>query len=108
MSAMTTIESRPTSVRWFPILGLVFVATLINYLDRAVFSIARPLFTKELGIAPIVAGTLGSAFSWSYALAQIPGGAVLDRFGTRVVYFISLITWSLVTMFQGLVNGVGA
>ena len=46
----------PTRVRWFPILGLVFIATLINYLDRAVFSIARPLFTKDLGIEPIQRG----------------------------------------------------
>jgi ACS family D-galactonate transporter-like MFS transporter len=107
MPAKTT-GGRPTAVRWFPILALVFIATLINYLDRAVFSIARPLFTKELGISPLVAGTMGSAFSWSYALAQIPGGAVLDRFGTRLVYFISLITWSAVTMLQGMVNTVSA
>ena len=105
---MTATPLRPTRVRWFPILALVFIATLINYLDRAVFSIARPLFTKDLGIAPIVAGTIGSAFSWSYALAQVPGGAVLDRFGTRLVYFVSLVGWSLVTMFQGLVSTVGA
>ena len=68
---MTNTPS-PSRARWFPILALVFVATLINYLDRAVFSIARPLFTKELGISAILAGTMGSAFSWSYALAQIP------------------------------------
>jgi ACS family D-galactonate transporter-like MFS transporter len=105
-----TVETsvRSTRVRWFPILALVFIATLINYLDRAVFSIARPLFTKELGISAIVAGTMGSAFSWSYALAQIPGGAVLDRFGTRMVYFVSLVCWSLVTMVQGLVSTVSA
>src|SRR4051812_15387190 len=108
MPASTTKALRPTHVRWFPILALVFVATLINYLDRAVFSIARPLFTKDLGIAPIVAGTIGSAFSWSYALAQVPGGALLDRYGTRIIYFISLVGWSLMTMFQGLVNSVGA
>ena len=95
-------------MRWFPILALVFVATLINYLDRAVFSIARPLFTKELGISAFVAGMMGSAFSWSYALAQIPGGAVLDRFGTRMVYGVSLVSWSLVTMVQGMVSTVGA
>jgi ACS family D-galactonate transporter-like MFS transporter len=100
--------SRPTRARWFPILALVFIATLINYLDRAVFSIARPLFVKDLGISPIVVGTIGSAFSWSYALTQVPGGALLDRFGTRLVYFVSLVSWSLVTMFQGLVNSVGA
>jgi len=101
-------SARPTHVRWFPILGLVFVATLINYLDRAVFSIARPLFTRDLAVTPIVAGLMGSAFNWSYALGQIPGGAVLDRFGTRIVYFISLVSWSLVTMFQGLIGTVGA
>ncbi|HXT68634.1 MAG TPA: MFS transporter [Vicinamibacterales bacterium] len=103
-----TTGVRPTRARWFPILGLVFVATLINYLDRAVFSIARPLFTKELDISPLVAGTMGSAFSWSYALAQIPGGAVLDRYGTRMVYGVSLITWSVMTMLQGMVSTVGA
>jgi ACS family D-galactonate transporter-like MFS transporter len=108
MAPTATASVRPTGVRWFPILALVFIATLINYLDRAVFSIARPLFTKDLGIAPIVAGTMGSAFSWSYALAQVPGGAVLDRFGTRLVYFVSLVSWSFVTMFQGLINGVSA
>ena len=105
--AQTIVTARATRVRWFPILALVFVATLINYLDRAVFSIARPLFTKELGIEPIVAGTLGSAFNWTYALAQVPGGAILDRYGTRLVYFLSLVAWSLATMFQGLVGSVG-
>jgi MFS transporter, ACS family, D-galactonate transporter len=108
MNSTTTAAARQTRVRWFPILALVFIATLINYLDRAVFSIARPLFTKELGISAIVAGTMGSAFSWSYALAQIPGGAVLDRFGTRMVYFVSLVSWSVVTMLQGLVSTVSA
>src|SRR6476620_7791246 len=108
MTPKREASAPPTRVRWFPILALVFIATLINYLDRAVFSIARPLFTKELGISAIVAGTMGSAFSWSYALAQIPGGAVLDRFGTRMVYFVSLVSWSLVTMLQGLVSTVSA
>jgi MFS transporter, ACS family, D-galactonate transporter len=108
MSSHDTTPARPTRVRWFPILALVFVATLINYLDRAVFSIARPLFTKDLGISPIVAGTIASAFNWSYAFAQIPGGIALDRYGTRIVYLLSLLGWSLFTMFQGLVSSVGA
>ncbi len=105
---MSAPDRRRTHVRWFPVLALVFIATLINYLDRAVFSIARPLFVKDLDISPIVAGTIGSAFSWSYALAQVPGGAVLDRFGTRLVYFVSLIAWSVTTVFQGLISSVSA
>ena len=48
---------RRTAARWFPILALVFCATLINYLDRTVFNIARPLFVKDLGMSAIVAGT---------------------------------------------------
>ena len=98
---------RRTSARWVPILALVFCATLINYLDRTVFNIARPLFVHDLGMSAIVAGTLGSAFGWCYALIQIPSGALLDRFGTRLTYFVSLVSWSLVTMCQGLVSGVG-
>ena len=105
---MSAPERRRTHVRWFPVLALVFIATLINYLDRAVFSIARPLFVKDLDISPIVAGTIGSAFSWSYALAQVPGGAVLDRFGTRLVYCVSVIAWSVATVFQGLISSVSA
>ncbi len=108
MPTPVTTSVRRTHARWFPILGLVFMATLINYLDRAVFSIARPLFSADLGIAPIVAGTIGSAFNWSYALAQLPGGAVLDRFGTRLVYFVALATWSVFTLLQGTVSSVGA
>ena len=106
--SQTGPPQRATHVRWFPILGLVFIATLINYLDRAVFSIARPKFTVDLGMTNTVAGLLGSAFSWSYAFAQIPGGALLDRFGTRLVYFLSLIGWSVMTMLQGTINGVSA
>jgi ACS family D-galactonate transporter-like MFS transporter len=103
---MQTPANNRTSIRWFPILGLVFAATLINYLDRAVFNVARPLFVEDLGVSAIMAGTLGSAFGWSYALIQMPSGAILDRFGTRLTYFVSLISWSLVTAFQGLVSGV--
>ena len=106
MAVETHAAARRSNARWFPILALVFCATLINYLDRTVFNIARPLFVKDLGMSAIIAGTLGSAFGWSYALIQIPSGALLDRFGTRLTYFVSLVSWSLVTMFQGLVSAV--
>jgi MFS transporter, ACS family, D-galactonate transporter len=81
-----------SSVRLFPILGLVLFATLINYLDRSVFGIAQPLLAKELDIGPVELGWILSAFGWSYAAAQIPGGIFLDRFGTRITYALSLIT----------------
>src|SRR5256885_2362771 len=95
----------PTHVRWFLILPLVFVATLINYLNRTVFGIARPYFDQDLHIDPVWVGFLGSAFSVAYVIAQLPGGAALDRFGTRLTYGFSLVTWSAFTVIQGFVSG---
>ncbi|HET7216800.1 MAG TPA: MFS transporter [Vicinamibacterales bacterium] len=89
-----------------PILALVAVGTMINYLDRTVLGIAAPFLTKDLGLT---AGTLGlvfSAFSWSYALLQIPGGIFLDRFGTRVTYFIAVVFWSVCTALMGVVHSL--
>ena len=77
---------RRTTRRWFPVLALVAVATMVNYLDRTVLGIAAPYLTKELGLTAASMGIVFSAFSWSYALLQIPGGIFLDRFGTRITY----------------------
>ena len=58
---------------------MLTVGTLINYLDRTVISVAAPLMTKELGLSAVAMGVVFSAFSWTYAAAQIPGGILLDR-----------------------------
>jgi MFS transporter, ACS family, D-galactonate transporter len=80
-----------------PILALIAVGTMINYLDRTVLGIAAPFLTKDLALTPSQMGLVFSAFSWSYALLQIPGGIFLDRFGTRVTYLIAVVFWSLFT-----------
>ena len=90
-----------THARWFPILALVFVATLINYLSRAVFGLAKPMFLSELHIDQAMGGLIAAGFGITYALVQIPVGALLDRFGTRLTYFVSLVTWSCFTLAQG-------
>ena len=92
-----------TSRRWFPVLALVAVATMVNYLDRTVLGIAAPYLTKELGLTAAAMGIVFSAFSWSYALLQIPGGIFLDRFGTRTTYTLALTLWSAFTAFMGAV-----
>jgi ACS family D-galactonate transporter-like MFS transporter len=94
-------------VRWFPILAMVFVATLINYTNRSIFGFAKPLMVADLHIDAFWAGMLGSCFAWTYAAAQIPAGAFLDKFGTRFTYAFSLVTWSFFTTVQGLVSSVG-
>jgi ACS family D-galactonate transporter-like MFS transporter len=97
-----------TRVRWFPILALIAFGTLLNYLDRTVLGIAAPSLSQDLGLTATMMGLAFSAFSWSYALLQIPGGIFLDRFGTRVTYFIALVGWSALTAAMGIVNNLAA
>jgi len=100
--------ARRTNIRWVPILALVAIGTAINYLDRTVLGIAAPYLTKDLALTSTQMGLVFSAFSWSYAALQIPGGIFLDRFGTRFTYFIAIAFWSLFTAIMGVVNSLGA
>ena len=60
-------------------LALLTLGMLINYLDRSVMSVAAPFLSKDLGLDAMTMGVVFSAFSWTYAAAQIPGGILLDR-----------------------------
>lgn len=108
MATVTAQEAtqKRTRVRHL-IIFLLFVVTVINYADRATFSIAGSSAADELGLSPVEMGWILSALAWSYVLAQIPGGALLDRFGTKAIYVGALILWSLFTFLQGFVGFVG-
>jgi MFS transporter, ACS family, D-galactonate transporter len=97
--------SKPGKLR-LGILVLITLATMLNYLDRSVMGVAKPALTAELHIDAVTMGFIFSAFSWTYALAQIPGGAVLDRLGVRLTYAASLVLWSVATLVHGLVVNV--
>lgn len=106
MSLQTQAGPR-TRVRFF-ILSLLTIGTMINYLDRTVLGIAAPSLTKELGFSAATMGIVFSAFSWTYAAMQIPGGIFLDRFGTKLTYFLSLTFWSLSTLLHGLATNLAS
>lgn len=97
-------KSLPTRRRWF-MLSLLLIATIINYVDRVNISIAAPFMAKDLGLDKVEMGLIFSAFAWTYALALVPAGFVADRFGSRITYGVSLISWSAVTVCQGLAGG---
>jgi len=102
MSAIASVaEARRSRVRLF-IVTMLFLVTTVNYADRATLSIAGTALSKELLLDPIAMGYVFSAFGWSYVIAQVPGGWLLDRYGSRWVYALSIIAWSIVTMLQGL------
>jgi ACS family D-galactonate transporter-like MFS transporter len=98
---------RPTRARLL-VLALLTVGTLVNYLDRTVISVAALPMRQELGLDAAVMGVVFSAFSWTYAAAQIPGGLLLDRVGVRLTYFLSVSLWSVFTLLQGFTTGLGS
>ncbi len=104
-SSIVHKKTKKTRAR-FVILALISTGTMINYLDRTILGIAAPALTQELGISAALMGIVFSAFSWSYTAMQIPGGVLLDKFGSRIIYFLSLTLWSLFTALHGLVNSV--
>jgi D-galactonate transporter len=97
------IAVKRTRKRWF-MLSLIFILTAINYLDRTNMAVAAPSMSAELGFSAAAMGMLLSAFSWAYALMQVPGGCFLEHFGPRIVYTVSLFFWSLFTMVMGMGN----
>lgn len=105
--ALQTQSSPRTRVRYF-ILTLLTIGTMINYLDRTVLGIAAPSLRGELAIDAATMGIVFSAFSWTYAAMQIPGGIFLDRFGTKLTYFLSLTFWSLSTLLHGIATNLAS
>ena len=93
--------------RWI-IVGLLFIASLINYFDRATIAFALPLISKDLELGPEAKGVLLSAFFWSYALMQIPMGVLADRVNLRWLYAGAFTLWSISQGLMGFANGLTA
>ncbi|AXB47878.1 MFS transporter [Amycolatopsis albispora] len=87
---------------------MLFVTVVINYLDRSNLSIAMPAIAGELDLSKAQQGLLLSAFGWTYAALQIPGGWLVDRVPPRVLYPVCLVLWSLATFFMGIIGGFAA
>jgi sugar phosphate permease len=87
---------RPGFRRWF-VLFLISLMYLITYLDRVNISTVAPVISEEFHFDKITMGVIFSAFVWSYALFQIPGGWFGDRFGPRRVLTAIVSYWSVMT-----------
>ncbi|MEM5369268.1 MFS transporter [Paraburkholderia azotifigens] len=95
--------ARRTRIR-YGIVAMLFLVTAINYADRATLSMAGTSMAKDLGLDAVAMGFIFSAFGWSYVIGQLPGGWLLDRFGSKRVYAASIFIWSLFTVLQGTVS----
>ncbi|MDR4949879.1 MFS transporter [Neobacillus cucumis] len=92
--------------RW-TVVFLIFLATSINYMDRANLGIAGPDMMKSIGLSKTEFGLLGSAFFWTYALMQIPMGSIVDKLGPKVTYGVAIIWWSVFSAFTAAGRSVG-
>src|SRR5437588_8161957 len=93
--------------RW-SIVGLLFTASLINYLDRAAISFALPLISRDFHLTSGTKGLLLSSFFWSYALMQVPIGWCADRFNLRWLYAGAFALWSFAQGLTGLAGSLAA
>ena len=102
---MTNNTQAPTRKR-FIIMALLFLTVVINYVDRSNLSVAAPVLGKDLGIDPVKMGLIFSAFGWSYAFCQVPGGWLADRARPRGMYAILIALWSVATASLGFARGI--
>jgi MFS transporter, ACS family, glucarate transporter len=84
------------------IISILFAVSCFSYGDRVALSIAGTAMAKDISLDPLKLGYLFSGFSWAYVLGQLPSGAMLDRFGSKRVYGIGIVVWSVCALLTGL------
>ena len=101
------IAPKTTHVRYL-IVGMLFAASTFSYADRAALSVAGTTMQHELHFGAARLGLLASAFGYSYVLAQLPSGGLLDRFGSKRVYGISILLCTLCAVLIGVAGSLPA
>ena len=88
------VEEQIGKYRWV-ICALLFFATTINYLDRQILSLCKEFLDKDMGWSNQFFGWVNAAFQAAYGLGLLAFGAFVDRYGTKVGYTVSIISWSI-------------
>ena len=94
-------------LRWW-IIGLVFFATLINYIDRLTLTTLAPQITKDLGLSNTAFGDIVFWFLLAYTISQTLSGKLYDRVGTRLGFVVSITVWSVAAMLHALARGAAS
>jgi sugar phosphate permease len=102
-SALSLQATHNPRIRWAAIF-ILLTGAVINYLDRANLSIANTTISHEFGFNSTEMGLLLSAFLWPYALANLPAGWLVDKFGPKRMFSWGVGVWSTVTVITGFVN----
>jgi sugar phosphate permease len=95
--AEEAVPTKQVRVRWM-FIALLVIGGVVNYLDRSTLSIGNTTIAKDLHFNTIEMGLLLSAFSWPYAIANLPAGYLVDKFGAKRMYAIAATLWSVVAV----------
>lgn len=92
-------------LRWW-IITLIFIATVINYIDRTAFALLWPEMGKDLGMDNSDYALMLNIFMISYAASKFLSGRLYDKIGTRIGFVVSIVVWSVSAAFHALARGV--
>lgn len=98
-------DTKDSKIRWV-VVSLLFFATTINYIDRQVIGLLKPIIEKDLNWTEADYGYIVTAFQMAYAVGLLLSGRVLDKLGVRLGYTWAIIVWSLGGILHALVNSV--
>ena len=98
-------EAPADRYRWT--IGLLLgVGVLVNYFDRVNLSVSHAALVHDFGISAGTFGQLSAAYSWTYAMCQVPTGVLLDRFGVRRISLASIAVWAMASLAAAVSPGV--
>lgn len=93
------------NLRWF-VVGLVALATVINYIDRGALGFLWPEISEDLGLTKTDYAIIINVFTFAYAFGQTLFGKIFDWIGTRLGFVLSIVVWSLATMLHAVANSM--
>lgn len=96
---------RIKNYRWI-IVGLLFLGTVINYLDRQIIGLLKPTLELEFDWSETDFGKIMSAFSFAYAIGLLLSGRFIDKVGTKIGYSVAVVVWSVAGMFHAVARTV--
>ncbi len=92
-------------LRWW-IIGLIFVATVINYIDRTAFALLWPQMGEDLGMDNSDYALMLNIFMVTYAASKFLSGRLYDQIGTRIGFILSIVVWSAAAAFHAVAKGI--
>lgn len=105
--ALDPVQRRSIRIRWF-LVGFLVLGGVVNYLDRSTLSVANTTIAQEFELDALQMGLLLSAFSWPYAIANLPAGYLVDKLGPKRMFAFAAGAWSLVSMVTAAAGSFGA